>query len=674
VTEDAPHVPAEAADATDLTRAEEIRLRYAAIVESSDDAIIAKTLDGVISAWNAAAERMFGYAEHEALGQPITIIIPPDLHEEEYEILRRLRGGERIDHYETVRVTKAGEYVDVSLTISPLRDPAGRIIGCSKIARDITKAKQAAAALRQSEQRLTREVAGAKTLQSISTLLISQSTPESLYDQILGAAMELMASDAASVQMLATDHTSLKLLAWTNFHPDSAAFWQRVEVGAGSTCSKALSDNERTVVADIEACDFMAGTPDQQEYRRSGIRAVQSTPLRSRTGRPLGMLSTHWRTPQTPTEDDFRLFDVLARQAADLIERTLAEEALRESEERFRLIANTAPVMIWMSGTEEEITYLNQTWLDYAGRPLDAAVEQLRAMVLHPDEAERCREVYEKAFEQREPFQLEHRLRRHDGEYRWVVTAGVPRYHADGSFVGYIGTSVDITERKLAEAALASQKLIEAHEEEKTRIARELHDDISQRMTLMRMHLGILKESLPASATDLEQEIGEVYRQIGDLAADIQTLSHALHSPKLELIGLKAAVAGFCEELSNRHDVTIDVHVENIPEALPPEISLCLYRVLQEALQNVLKHSGSRRAHVSLSGQINAINLTVKDSGPGFDPHEAMRGPGLGLTSMKERLKVVGGQLSIHSQRGHGTTIHAVAPLCLPTKSTDGVV
>ena len=249
MTEDAPDVLADAADAADLTRAEEIRLRYAAIVESSDDAIIAKTLDGVISAWNAAAERMFGYTEHEAIGQPITMIIPPDLHEEEYEILRRLRAGERIDHYETVRVTKAGECIDVSLTISPLRDPAGRIIGCSKIARDITKAKQAAAALRQSEQRLTREVAGAKTLQSISTRLISESTPESLYDQILGAAMELMASDAACLQMLAADNTSLRLLAWTNFHPDCVPFWERVAAGAGSTCSKALSDNQRVVVA-----------------------------------------------------------------------------------------------------------------------------------------------------------------------------------------------------------------------------------------------------------------------------------------------------------------------------------------------------------------------------------------------------------------------------------------
>ena len=669
MTEGAPDVLAEAANTTDLTRADEIRLRYASIVESSDDAIIAKTLDGVISAWNAAAERMFGYTEHEALGQPITMIIPPDLHEEECEILRRLRAGERIDHYETVRVTRAGECIDVSLTISPLRDPAGRIIGCSTIARDITKAKHAGAALRQSEQRLTREVAAAKTLQSISTRLISESSPESLYAAILGAAMELMASDFASVQMLAADHGSLSLLAWKNFHPDSAAFWQLVEVGAGSTCSKALSDNKRVVVADIEACEFMAGTQDQQEYRRSGIRAVQSTPLRSRTGRPLGMLSTHWRTPHTPSEDDFRFFDVLARQAADLIERTLAEEALREGEKRFRLIANTVPVMIWMSGTANEITYLNQTWLDYAGRPSDVAVETLRAMVLHPDEAERCREVYEKAFEHRAPFQLEHRLRHQDGEYRWVVTAGVPRYGANGSFVGYIGTSVDITERKLAEAALASQKLIRAQEEEKTRIARELHDDISQRITLLGMHLGILKQSLPLSTTDLEQEIGEMDRQLRDLATDIHALSHRLHSPRLEFLGLKAAVAGLCEELSNQHDVRIDVHFETIPVALPPEISLCLYRVLQEALQNVVKHGLPRGADVSLSGHINTINLTVKDSGPGFDPYEAVRGAGLGLTSMKERLKVVGGQLFIHSQRGHGTTIQAVAPLSLPTES-----
>jgi PAS domain S-box-containing protein len=673
VGEDPLDVLAEATGARDLTRAEEIRLRYAAIVECSDDAIIAKTLDGVISAWNAAAQRMFGYTEQETIGQPITLIIPSDLHEEEYEILGRLRAGERIDHYETVRVTKAGERIDVSLTISPLRDPAGRIFGCSKIARDITKAKLAAAALRQSEQRLKREVMQAKTLQSISTRLISESTPATLYDQILDAAVELMASDAACLQMLAADDTSLRLLAYKNFHPDCAPFWEQVAAGAGSTCSKALSDNQRVVVADIEVCQFMAGTQEQLEYRRAGVRGVQSTPLRSRTGRLLGMLSTHWRTPHTPTENDFRFFDVLARQAADLIERTFAEEALRESEERFRFIANTVPVMIWMSGADQEIKFLNQTWLDYAGRPLDTAVETLQVTVLHPSEVERCRKVYGTAFEQRKPFQLEHRLRRHDGEYRWVVTAGVPRHSVAGAFIGYIGTSVDITERKLAEGVLSSQKLIEAHEEEGSRIARELHDDINQRLAVLSIRLSYLTQGPPASTAEFQQEIGEVSQEIANLAADIQAVSHRLHPAKLEILGLERAAAAFCKEVSSRHGLTIDVQFENIPTALSRDISLSLYRVLQEALQNVVKHSASRHAYVSLKGQIDTINLTVEDSGAGFDPEETMRGRGLGLTSMNERLKVVGGHLSIHSQLGHGTRIHAVAPLRLPTESTDEV-
>ena len=793
------------ANNTDFKRAEEIRAHYAAIVESSHDAIVSKNLEGVISAWNLAAQRMFGYSEHEAVGRPITLIIPPDLHEEEHDVLRRVRAGERIDNYETVRVTKAGARIDVSLTISPVRDTGGTIIGCSKIARDITKAKEAEAALQRSEKQLAREVAAAKTLQSISTRLISESTPESLYAQILGTAMELMASDAASVQVLAADQTSLRLLAWRNLHPDSAAFWQRVAVGAGSSCSRALRDNERVVVADIEACELMAGTPDQEELRRSGIRAVQSTPLRSRTGRPLGMLSTHWHTPHHPTEEDFRFFDVLARQAADLIERTLAEEArreseerfrlamnvasgvytvdlsglvtyvnpaaetmfgwtnaeligkkmhdvthykhpdgtpfpasdcpglqvqrtgvelqeredtfirkdgsffpvvfsasplkrdgetvgivvgfrddtlrreaqraLRESEERFRLIANTAPVMIWITDVEGHVRYVNETYLRFTGLSLAAALGDGWMNVPHPDDVERCRDEYVKAVAQHAPFQMEQRLRRRDGEYRWVMSAGVPRYDPDRSFAGYIGTAVDITERKMAEDALStvSQKLIEAHEEERTRIARELHDDISQRLTLLTVHLDYLKQRAPASAAGFEQEISAVRQQVTELGSDVQALSHRLHSPRLELLGLEAAATAFCKELSSHHGVTIDVDVENIPNAMAPEIALCLYRVLQEALQNVVKHSESPHTHVSLQGHTSGITLTVRDSGAGFDTHEAMRGPGLGLTSMTERLKVVGGRLSVHSERGRGTVIHAFVPCSLPMKSAHAV-
>jgi len=294
--------------------------------------------------------------------------------------------------------------------------------------------------------------------------------------------------------------------------------------------------------------------------------------------------------------------------------------------------------------------------------------------VPHPDDVERCRDMYVKASEQYGPFQMEQRLRRHDGEYRWVVSTGAPRYNADGSFAGYIGTAVDITERKLAEEALStvSHKLIEAHEEERARIARELHDDISQQLALVIMRLDCLKQTPPASANFFRHEISEVRQQITELVSDVQALSHRLHSPRLELLGLEAAAAALCEEVSNRHGVKIDVHVDNIPEAVPPEIALCLYRVLQEALQNVVKHSESPYTRVSLEGHTNDIRLTVKDSGAGFDPAEAIRGPGLGMTSMRERLRGVGGQLSVHSERGRGTMIHAVVPRHVPTKRVTG--
>src|SRR5205814_7352552 len=138
---------------TERKQAEEAQARLAAIVESSDDAIVSKTLDGVILSWNAGAERLFGYAPLEAIGRPITLIIPPDRHDEEHEILARIAGGERVEHFETVRVAKQGRRIDISLTVSPIRDRAGRIVGASKVARDITGRKRAEEALKEADRR-----------------------------------------------------------------------------------------------------------------------------------------------------------------------------------------------------------------------------------------------------------------------------------------------------------------------------------------------------------------------------------------------------------------------------------------------------------------------------------------------------------------------------------------
>ena len=273
-------------------------------------------------------------------------------------------------------------------------------------------------------------------------------------------------------------------------------------------------------------------------------------------------------------------------------------------------------------------------------------------------------------------YQLEKRYFRRDGSLIWGRLS-ISLFNHNTSRRLVVAMIEDITEKRAAqEEVLQSQQILQklagqlmrAQEEERARIARELHDDINQRLALLGMKLNQLEDDPQMSPAQFKQDISEARKQIEDLGDDLQSLSHSLRSAKLQYLGLAAAATNLCTELSERSKVRIDFSAENIPQNLPEEVSLCLFRVLQEALRNAIKHSGSLHIHVSLTHVQNAIHLTVRDWGIGFDPERAMSGNGIGLASMKERLKLVNGDLSINSQPECGTTVHAYVPLDARTK------
>jgi PAS domain S-box-containing protein len=348
----------------------------------------------------------------------------------------------------------------------------------------------------------------------------------------------------------------------------------------------------------------------------------------------------------------------------DITERKRAENALRESEQRFRLLANQAPVLIWMSGIDKLCSYFNRPWLEFTGKSLEEEIGVGWADGVHSEDYDDCLKAYSEAFDRREVFRLQYRLKRHDGEYRWILDIGTPRFNSDGSFVGYIGSCIDVTEQKIAEAALASmgRRLMEAHEEERTWIGRELHDDINQRLALLAVELDRWNQQLPPSPK-FSVHLRHAQQRIQEIAQDVQGLSHRLHSSKLEYLGLTAASNSFCKEIAAKTKTEVHFRHKNIPRMIPKEISLCFFRVLQESLQNASKYSGVRVYEVELSGEYDCIELKVTDRGIGFDQREAMKGRGLGLISMRERLHLVNGEFTVISEVGHGTTIRARVPL-----------
>jgi PAS domain S-box-containing protein len=350
----------------------------------------------------------------------------------------------------------------------------------------------------------------------------------------------------------------------------------------------------------------------------------------------------------------------------NITERRRVEDALRESEQRFRLAAYAGKMFSyeWDAATDVIVRSGEYAEMLCTDRVTNVTTGQQILDKVHPDDREKVLAADAGLTAEKPDLRVSHRMARPDGGVIWVEKTGRAHFNEQGQLLRIIGMVADITERKLAEAALAdvSRRLIEAQEQERSRIARELHDDIGQRLALLAVELEQLHQDLPDLA-EVRHRMGELEKQASEIATDIQTLSHELHSTKLEYLGPVAAMRGHCQELAEQTKVKVDFRSQDLPSPLPPDISLCLFRVMQESLRNAVKHSGARHVEVGLWGTPDEIHLSVRDRGVGFDSEAAKKGRGLGLVSMEERLKLLKGTLSIESQPKQGTTIHARVPL-----------
>jgi two-component system sensor histidine kinase UhpB len=342
----------------------------------------------------------------------------------------------------------------------------------------------------------------------------------------------------------------------------------------------------------------------------------------------------------------------------------------QEQLEWFYAVANDTPAYLWMASPQLGTSFFNAPLAKFAGIK-GINLSQEWSETIHPDDAERARATFVDNMKNHTGYAQEYRIRRYDGEYRWVVSKAEPRFSPDGTFLGFAGSLLDVTGRRRAEQKLReaneelqelSSRLIDAQEQERKRLARELHDDLSQQIAAVSMATGSLKRQIPKECTEARMQADKIHRNLVQLAEAIRRLSHELHPAVLQYSGLAPALRSYCEEFGELTGLQVALTIEGTFEKVAPAAALCLFRIAQEALRNVVKHAGVKKASVELTRSNGMLRLTVSDEGSGMDPDRAGAAAGLGLMNIRERARLVRGKVEIRSGPGQGTTIAVEVP------------
>jgi PAS domain S-box-containing protein len=357
----------------------------------------------------------------------------------------------------------------------------------------------------------------------------------------------------------------------------------------------------------------------------------------------------------------------------NLRRRRLAERSLRQSEARLSLAAASANAGLWSMSEDTGQVWATDEIRELFGFPPHVELhfkDFLR--VIHPEDRERVHQSVQQAMQSGEELVIEYRVLRADGSVRWIASRGRQQQAKAGKPSGMMGVSVDVSERKQAEDTLRHQeqdlsrltgRIINAQEEELRRLSREIHDDLTQRLAALSLDAALIEKQLSPLQSQAVKDIKDLRSNLSEVADEVHDIARQLHPSILDDLGLVQAVQAECAAFTKKTGIDLSFIPHDFPDKVSQQSALCLYRVIREGIQNIAKHSHAEAASITLQGLSDGIRLMIQDKGIGFDPKEVRKKAGIGLSSMRERVRLVNGTISTKSEPGQGTEIEIFIPL-----------
>jgi PAS domain S-box-containing protein len=672
---------------------DELQARLAAIVATSDDAIISKNLDGVILSWNAGAERIFGYTADEVIGKSILILLPPERVDEETEILSKMRQGIRVDHFETIRVRKDGRRIDVSITISPIQDASGKIIGASKIARDISEHK-----------RLVKE---REHLYSLGAAMAMERDVHKVVQLITDATTELSGAQFGSFFYNVVNESGQAYVLFTlsgasrdKFEgfpmPRNTAVFAATFSGAGIVRSDDITKDPR----------YAKNAPFNGMPRgHLPVRSYLAVPVMGRTGDVLGGLFFGHAEAAVFTRHSEQIVQSISGHAGVALENAKLHRELYETAGRFRLLANSIPQLAWMAKPDGEVFWYNERWFEYTGMEPETQFGRGWESVHDPAELPRVREKWAATLESGEPWEDTFPLRRHDNTFRWHLSRARPFRDSAGQITVWFGTNTDITDqRKLADERdqlLSAERAARSEAERIGRMKDEFLATLSHELrTPLNAILGcsqLLQHDTPTRAMLGEglEVIERNARVQTQLINDLLDMSRII-SGKLRLDVQPVELASVINAAVDSVHPSAEFRQVRLHKVLDPLAGPVsgdpnrLQQIVWNLLSNAIKFTPKGgKVEVLLERVDSHVEITVSDTGqgiaPDFLPHVFDRfrqadssttrhqgGLGLGLAIVKQLTELHGGRITAKSRgEGFGATFSVMLPLAVARRGSE---